>query len=37
LVRSIEPGESWVWCYKDVVSPGEINGDALTEADPSQE
>jgi uncharacterized UBP type Zn finger protein len=24
LVRSIEPGESWVWCYVDEVEPGEI-------------
>ena len=24
LVRSIEPGESWVWCYVDEVMPGEL-------------
>jgi uncharacterized UBP type Zn finger protein len=24
LVRSIEPGENWVWCYADEVIPGEI-------------
>lgn len=24
LVRSIEPGERWVWCYVDQVTPGEI-------------
>ena len=24
LVRSIEPGENWVWCYADEVEPGEI-------------
>jgi uncharacterized UBP type Zn finger protein len=24
LIRSIEPGESWVWCYVDELSPGEI-------------
>ena len=24
LVRSIEPGESWVWCYADEVEAGEI-------------
>jgi uncharacterized UBP type Zn finger protein len=24
LVRSIEPGESWVWCYVDEIMPGEI-------------
>jgi uncharacterized UBP type Zn finger protein len=25
LVRSIEPGESWVWCYADRLFPGEID------------
>ena len=24
LVRSIEPGETWVWCYVDEVMPGEL-------------
>ena len=24
LVRSIEPGETWVWCYADDLSPGEL-------------
>lgn len=24
LVRSIEPGESWVWCYADNTEVGEI-------------
>ena len=24
LVRSIEPGESWIWCYADEVMPGEV-------------
>ena len=24
LVRSIEPGESWVWCYVDQVVPLEL-------------
>lgn len=24
LVRSIEPGESWVWCYVDQALVGEI-------------
>jgi len=24
LVRSIEPGESWVWCYVDETMPGEL-------------
>jgi uncharacterized UBP type Zn finger protein len=26
LVRSIEPGESWVWCYVDEIAPGEVRG-----------
>lgn len=26
LMRSIEPGESWVWCYVDEISPGELKG-----------
>ncbi len=24
LMRSIEPGESWVWCYVDEIEAGEI-------------
>jgi uncharacterized UBP type Zn finger protein len=24
LVRSIEPGERWIWCYADGVMPGEL-------------
>jgi uncharacterized UBP type Zn finger protein len=24
LVRSIEPGESWVWCYVDQTVAGEL-------------
>jgi uncharacterized UBP type Zn finger protein len=24
LVRSIEPGEAWVWCYVDEIVPAEI-------------
>jgi uncharacterized UBP type Zn finger protein len=24
LVRSIEPGEAWVWCYVDEMVPGEL-------------
>jgi uncharacterized UBP type Zn finger protein len=24
LVRSIEPGETWTWCYVDEVVPGEL-------------
>ena len=26
LIRSIEPGESWIWCYLDEMSPGSIEG-----------
>ena len=25
LIRSIEAGESWMWCYVDEVSPGELS------------
>ena len=24
LVRSIEAGERWIWCYADEVMPGEL-------------
>lgn len=24
LVRSIEPGESWIWCYVDEIVPAEL-------------
>jgi len=24
VMRSIEPGESWMWCYVDEMSPGEL-------------
>ncbi|HUI83707.1 MAG TPA: UBP-type zinc finger domain-containing protein [Candidatus Binatia bacterium] len=24
LIRSIEPGETWMWCYVDELSPGEL-------------
>jgi uncharacterized UBP type Zn finger protein len=24
LIRSIEPGEAWVWCYVDEIEPGEL-------------
>jgi uncharacterized UBP type Zn finger protein len=24
LVRSIEPGETWIWCYRDEIVAGEI-------------
>ena len=26
LVRSVEPGESWIWCYVDELMPGELPG-----------
>ena len=26
LMRSIEPGENWVWCYVDEMAPGELRG-----------
>ena len=32
LVRSIERGEHWVWCYVDETMPGEIHGDHLVPA-----
>ena len=25
LVRSIEPGERWIWCYTDEVGAGEMD------------
>lgn len=24
LIRSIEPGETWIWCYVDQIVPGEL-------------
>lgn len=24
LIRSIEPGEHWMWCYVDEMMPGEV-------------
>ncbi|HZV97722.1 MAG TPA: UBP-type zinc finger domain-containing protein [Methylophilaceae bacterium] len=24
LIRSIEPGESWTWCYEDEIIPSEL-------------
>lgn len=29
LMRSIEPGESWVWCYVDEFAPGEISAQGF--------
>lgn len=31
LIRSIEPGEAWVWCYVDKTMPGELDGDRLVQ------
>ncbi len=28
LMRSIEPGERWLWCYVDQFSPGEVRESA---------
>jgi uncharacterized UBP type Zn finger protein len=25
LMRSIEPGEAWTWCFIDEVEPGELD------------
>jgi uncharacterized UBP type Zn finger protein len=33
LIRSIEPGENWIWCYIDEVSPGEIHGNKFVAGD----
>jgi len=32
LMRSIEPGESWVWCYMDEIAPGEIRAGGFVAA-----
>src|SRR6266851_9604626 len=32
LVRSIEPGEAWVWCYVDAIVPGELKGHTFIAA-----
>ena len=26
VMRTIEPGENWMWCYVDNMFPGEIEG-----------
>jgi uncharacterized UBP type Zn finger protein len=28
LMRSIEPGERWVWCYVDEIMAAEVEGSA---------
>jgi uncharacterized UBP type Zn finger protein len=32
LVRSVEPGEQWVWCYVDEIAPGEIRSQGFVAA-----
>lgn len=32
LIRSIEPGEAWVWCYVDEAVTGEIRGKSVVPA-----
>jgi len=29
LMRSIEPGEEWVWCYVDQFAPGELHPEGF--------
>ncbi len=33
LMRSIEPGEHWVWCFVDEMAPGEIGPHGFVSAD----
>jgi uncharacterized UBP type Zn finger protein len=35
LIRSIEPGESWVWCYEDEQVTGEIRSNGKFSALPA--
>lgn len=32
LMRSVERGEAWVWCYADEAVVGEISGEAFKAA-----
>lgn len=32
LMRSVEPGEAWVWCYADEAVVGEIREEAFEAA-----
>ncbi len=32
LMRSIEPGEQWVWCYVDETILGEVRNDRFVAA-----
>jgi uncharacterized UBP type Zn finger protein len=29
LIRSIEPGERWVWCYIDEIVAGELRSEGI--------
>ena len=29
LIRSIEPGEDWVWCFVDQIEPGELRPEGF--------
>lgn len=29
LIRSLEPGERWVWCYVDETVPGELRSEGI--------
>ena len=29
LIRSIEPGERWMWCYVDEIVPGELRSEGI--------
>jgi uncharacterized UBP type Zn finger protein len=29
LMRSIEPGEDWVWCYVDKIEAGEVRPEGF--------
>jgi hypothetical protein len=31
-MRSIEPGEAWVWCYVDQLVPGDLHGSKFISA-----
>ena len=33
LIRSIEPGETWVWCFIDEEQPGDIRGTKFIPAE----
>lgn len=34
LIRSIEAGEAWVWCYPDEIVPGEIRRNRFVPGQP---